>query len=75
MRSVNSACGSDFNVSVFLLCKQGKEIQGNDVNGALCIKKPWPGMARTIFGDHQRFLDTYYKPFPGEFKILNLFLF
>ncbi|KAJ3610934.1 hypothetical protein NHX12_023024, partial [Muraenolepis orangiensis] len=29
--------------------------------------KPWPGMARTIYGDHQRFLDTYFKPYPGHY--------
>ena len=44
---------------------QGKEINGNGETGALCMKTPWPGMARTIFGDHQRFLDTYYRPYPG----------
>ena len=41
------------------------EITENNVSGACCIKAPWPGMARTIYGDHQRFLDTYYNPFPG----------
>lgn len=38
---------------------------GNDVTGALCLKKPWPGMARTIYGTHSRFLETYYRPFNG----------
>ena len=31
----------------------------------LCIKSVWPGMARTIWGDHKRFLDTYYNPYPS----------
>lgn len=46
----------------------GKEIEwrkGMKIEGALCFKKPWPGMARSIYGNHQRFTDTYYKPFPG----------
>lgn len=48
---------------------QGDLVVGNNVTGHLCIKKPFPGMARTIYGDHQRFLDTYYKPHPGTKKI------
>ena len=35
------------------------------VSGHLCVRKPWPGMARTIYGDHQKFLDVYYRPHPG----------
>ena len=35
--------------------------------GSLCIKQPWPSMARTIYGDHERFLTTYMKPFPGYY--------
>lgn len=44
---------------------QGEELHNNDVTGALCLKKPWPGMARTIYGAHGRFLETYYRPFRG----------
>ena len=33
--------------------------------GSLCIEQPWPGMARTIYGDDERFLDTYYAAYPG----------
>ena len=44
-------------VCVFL---KGKELEGNDIKGALCLKYPWPGMARTIIGDHKRFIDTYF---------------
>jgi len=38
-----------------------------DVEGVLCIRKPWPSIARTILGDHARFLDTYTKPYPGYY--------
>lgn len=50
-----------------LLTEQGEEIQGNDVSGLLAIKKPWPGMARTIQGDHQRFYETYLSMFKGYY--------
>ena len=43
------------------------EIDGNQVTGSLCIKFPWPGIARTIWGDHQRYKDTYFKAFPGKY--------
>lgn len=43
------------------------EIEGNSVTGNLCIKFPWPGMARTIWGDHQRFKETYFTAFPGKY--------
>ena len=35
--------------------------------GALCLKRPWPGMARTIYGSHQRYVETYLKPSPGYY--------
>ncbi|NWU19879.1 ACS2L synthetase, partial [Dyaphorophyia castanea] len=38
-----------------------------DVSGALCISQAWPGMARTIYNDHNRFLETYLTPYPGFF--------
>lgn len=44
---------------------QGEEQKGADVSGHLCVRKPWPGMARTIYGDHEKFLDIYYRPYPG----------
>lgn len=43
------------------------EIEGNQVTGSLCIKFPWPSMARTIWGDHQRYIDTYFKAYPGKY--------
>jgi acetyl-CoA synthetase len=45
----------------------GKEIEGNNIEGRLTIKFPWPSMARTIYGDHQRFKDTYFSTFPGNY--------
>ncbi|NWI38381.1 ACS2L synthetase, partial [Picathartes gymnocephalus] len=38
-----------------------------DVSGALCMSQAWPGMARTIYNDHKRFLETYLTPYPGFF--------
>lgn len=42
---------------------EGKELLGNSVKGNLCIKFPWPGIARTIWGDHERFRQTYFSSF------------
>lgn len=47
--------------------EQGNEISGNSVEGRLAIKFPWPSIARTIYGDHQRFKDTYFSTFPGKY--------
>lgn len=44
---------------------QGRELIGNDVKGALCIRTSIPSMSRTVYGHHQRYLDTYYNPFKG----------
>ncbi|MCL9804384.1 acetate--CoA ligase [Flavobacterium amniphilum] len=43
------------------------EIEGNQVVGSLCIKFPWPSIARTIWGDHQRYKETYFMAFPGKY--------
>ena len=45
----------------------GQELTGNNVSGILCFKRGWPGMLRTIFGDHERMLKVYYKPYPGYY--------
>jgi acetyl-CoA synthetase len=50
-----------------LMNDKGNEIEGNQVDGSLCIKFPWPGIARTIWGDHQRYVDTYFSAFPGKY--------
>ena len=43
------------------------EIEGNQKMGNLCIEYPWPAIARTIWGDHQRYIDTYFTTFPGKY--------
>lgn len=43
------------------------EIEGNQKIGNLCIEFPWPSIARTIWGDHQRYIDTYFSTFPGKY--------
>uniref|UniRef100_A0A672GJV8 Acetyl-coenzyme A synthetase n=1 Tax=Salarias fasciatus TaxID=181472 RepID=A0A672GJV8_SALFA len=45
----------------------GDVLTDNNTSGALCIAQPWPGMARTIHNDHQRFIETYCQPYPGYF--------
>jgi acetyl-CoA synthetase len=47
--------------------ENGQELKGNNVEGRLTIKFPWPAIARTIYGDHQRFRDTYFSTFPGKY--------
>jgi len=56
-----------FGVEPVLLDEQGNEIHGNGVTGLLAIKRPWPGMARTIQNDHERFVQTYLRPFHGYY--------
>ena len=56
-----------FGVQPLILDEKGVEQKGNDVTGILVFKAPWPGMARTIYGDHQRFVNTYFKPYPGYY--------
>jgi acetyl-CoA synthetase len=43
----------------------GKEVEIPNQEGALFIKRPWPGMARTVYGDHDRFIETYFSRIPG----------
>ncbi|KAG2180909.1 hypothetical protein INT43_008489 [Umbelopsis isabellina] len=45
----------------------GKELEGNGVTGVLAVRQPWPSMARTVYNNHSRFLDTYLKPYPGYY--------
>ena len=53
-----------FGIEPLLVDQDGKVIEGNDVDGLLCIKRPWPGQARTIHGNHKRFLETYFSQYP-----------
>ncbi|NIG52232.1 acetate--CoA ligase [Chitinophaga sp. Cy-1792] len=50
-------------VQPILVDENGKEVKGNNVNGNLCIKFPWPGMLRTTYGDHERFRNTYFSTY------------
>ena len=49
------------------MSEDGKEIDGNGVQGLLAIKTSWPGQMRTIYGDHERFIKTYFSQFPGYY--------
>ena len=50
-----------------LMDENGKEIKTNQVDGRLCIKYPWPSMARTIWGDHQRYKETYFSAYDSYY--------
>lgn len=50
-----------------LVDEEGNEIKGNSVEGILCIKFPWPSIARTIYGDHKRFKETYFSSFRDKY--------
>ena len=50
-----------------LMDEKGNELSENGVEGRLVIKFPWPAMARTIYGNHQRFKETYFSTFPGKY--------
>ena len=56
-----------FGIEPVLMTDDGKEIKGNNVQGLLALKSSWPGQMRTIYGDHQRFIDTYFSQFPGYY--------
>jgi acetyl-CoA synthetase len=53
-----------FGVEPVILRDDGKEVGVNE-GGKLCIKKPWPGMMRTTWGDHNRFIETYFTMYPN----------
>ena len=55
-----------FGVEPALLDEQGQEIHGEGA-GYLVIKRSWPGQIRTVYGDHQRLLDTYFSTYPGYY--------
>ena len=46
---------------------KGTEIEGNDVSGVLAMKEPWPGQMRTVYGDHERFENTYFQQYKGYY--------
>jgi acetyl-CoA synthetase len=47
--------------------KEGAVLEGNGVSGILCIEHPWPSIARTIYGDHHRYMATYLNPYKGTY--------
>ena len=56
-----------FGIEPVILDEEGNEVEGNPATGYLCIKTAWPGIMRTVYGDHERFLDTYFRRFPGYY--------
>ena len=50
-----------------LMDEHGNELKGNQVEGRLCIKFPWPSIARTIWGNHERYRETYFSAFEGMY--------
>jgi len=54
-------------IQAVLMDEEGNEISNNDVNGRLCIKFPWPSIARTIWGDHNRYKETYFSTFKQKY--------
>jgi acetyl-CoA synthetase len=56
-----------FGVRPVIVDDQGRRLEGNNVTGNLCIEFPWPGMMRTVYGDHERFRTTYFVQYPGMY--------
>ena len=54
-----------FGVEPVLVDDGGRILEGDDVRGNLCLRRSWPGQARTIYGDHGRFRETYFSQYPG----------
>jgi len=54
-------------IPVVIEAETGKIIEGNGVEGVLALKEPWPSQMRTIYGDHDRFEETYFKMYPGYY--------
>ena len=61
-----SATQPFFGVIPQIVDAEGKVLDG-PATGNLCIADSWPGMMRTVYGDHQRFVDTYFKAYPGKY--------
>ncbi len=61
-----SATRPFFGVKPLIVDGEGNTLEGA-AEGNLCIADAWPGMMRTVYGDHQRFIDTYFKTFPGKY--------
>jgi acetyl-CoA synthetase len=61
-----SATRPFFGVQPAIVDNQGNILEGA-AEGSLVITHPWPGQMRTVYGDHQRFIDTYFSAFPGKY--------
>jgi hypothetical protein len=55
-----------YDLQPVIVNEKGQEIEG-ECSGYLCIKKSWPGVFRTLYGDHERYETTYFKPFAGYY--------
>ncbi len=56
-----------FGIEPVLVDNNGEVLEGNGVSGNLCLARSWPGQARTIYGDHERFQKTYFDAYPGRY--------
>ena len=61
-----SATRPFFGIEPGIMDAEGKLIEG-EAEGALVMCRPWPGQMRTVYGDHQRFIDTYFSAYPGYY--------
>ena len=61
-----SASKPFYGIEPCIVDKDGKELEG-ECEGMLCIKKSWPGQMRTVYGDHDRFINTYFSQFDGKY--------
>jgi len=62
-----SATRPFFGVQPALMDTDGKMVEGNPASGALVMTHPWPGQMRSIYGDHDRFIKTYFSDYPGNY--------
>jgi len=56
-----------FGVKPVVVDEQGQPLHGNGIKGNLCLAQSWPGQARTVWGDHHRFYETYFSQYPGYY--------
>ncbi len=61
-----SASKPFFGIEPCIVDKDGKELEG-ECEGMLCMKRSWPGQMRTVYGDHKRFIETYFSQFEGKY--------
>jgi len=61
-----SATKPFYGIEPVIVNKEGKELEG-ECEGMLCIKQSWPAQMRTVYGDHKRFIDTYFSQFDGKY--------